>query len=234
MVTGSMGEQLLGRQRERDALERLLVAAREGRGGVLVMDGEPGVGKTALLEYAVNAGRDFRVALAVGVDGEVELAYAALQQLCAPSLDVMERLPDPQREALAVALGLTTGQPPTTFLVGVAVLGLLSEVAGEQPLVCVVDDAQWLDRASARALVFVARRLLAENIALVFAARQRSEALEGLPLLHVEPLGHRVGALGRPRHARSSRAVCPRAVSGNVQSVEGTDRCSISQARWRW
>jgi DNA-binding CsgD family transcriptional regulator len=190
MATGSPGEQLLGRQRERDVLERLLEGAREGRGGVLAMYGEPGVGKTALLEYAVEAGRGFRVARAVGVEGEMELTYAALQQLCAPSLEVIERLPDPQREALSVALGLSAGQGPNTFLVGLAVLGLLSEAAEERPLLCVVDDAQWLDRASARVLAFVARRLLAEKIALAFAARQPSKALEGLPELHVEPLGH--------------------------------------------
>src|ERR1700730_14006156 len=131
MVMGSAGEQLLGRQRERDVLERLLDAAREGRGGVLAMYGEPGIGKTALLEYAVQAGRDFRVRRAVGVEGEMELAYAALQQLCAPSLDAMENLPDPQRQALAVALGLSARPAPNTFLVGLAVLGLLSRACGD-------------------------------------------------------------------------------------------------------
>jgi DNA-binding CsgD family transcriptional regulator len=191
MVTGSPGNQLLGRQRERDVLERLLGGAREGRGGVLAVYGEPGVGKTALLEYAVEVARGFRFARAVGVEGEMELAYAALQQLCAPSLEVIDRLPDPQREALRVALGLSAGPAPNTFLVGLAVLGLLSEAAGERPLLCVIDDAQWLDRASARVLVFVARRLLAEKIALVFAARQPSKALKGLPELHVESLGRR-------------------------------------------
>jgi hypothetical protein len=112
-----------------------------------------------------------------------------LQQLCSPSLAHLERLPGPQREALAVALGLTTGQAPNTLLVGLAVLGLLSDAAEERPLLCVVDDAQWLDRASARALAFVARRLLAEKIALVVAARELPDALTGLPELHVEPLG---------------------------------------------
>src|SRR3989440_1145798 len=125
MVTQEPREQLLGRQREREVLERLLEAARGGRGGVLVVHGEPGVGKTALLEYAVEAGRSFRVARAVGVEGEMELAYAALQQLCAPSVEVIERLPDPQRDALGVALGRRAGQPPNAFLVGLAVLGLL-------------------------------------------------------------------------------------------------------------
>ena len=121
----------------------------------------------------------------------MELPFAALQQLCSPILDLSERLPDPQREALGVAFGLSAGQAPNPFLVGLAVLGLLSEAAEEQPLLCVVDDAQWLDRASARALAFVARRLLAERIALVFAARELGDALAGLPELHVEPLGHR-------------------------------------------
>ena len=147
-------------------LDRLLEAAREGHGGVLVVYGEPGVGKTALLEYAVEAGQDFRVVRTAGVEGEMELDYAALQQLCSPLLELSDRLPDPQRDALGVAFGLSAGQAPSPFLVGLAVLGLLSEAAEQQPLLCVVDDAQWLDDASARALAFVARRLLAERIAL--------------------------------------------------------------------
>jgi DNA-binding CsgD family transcriptional regulator len=190
-VTRSAGEQLLGRDRERAVVERLLQGARAGHGGVLVVHGEPGVGKTALLEYAVEAGRDFRVARSVGVEGEMELAYAALQQLCSPSLELMERLPNPQRDAVAVALGLSAGHAPDPFLVGLAVLGLLSEAAEERPLLCLVDDAQWLDRASARVLAFVARRLLAEKIAVVFAARQPIDALTGFAELRVEPLGHR-------------------------------------------
>jgi RNA polymerase sigma factor (sigma-70 family) len=187
----SPGAQLFGRQPEREVLGRLLEAARGGHGGVLVVHGEAGVGKTALLEDAVEAGRAFRVARTVGVEGEMELAYAALQQLCAPILELTERLPQPQRDAVAVAFGLRGGPVPDPFLVGLAALGLLSEAAEEQPVLCVVDDAQWLDRASARALGFVARRLLAERIALVFAARELGEALAGFPELHVGPLGHR-------------------------------------------
>ena len=187
----SPGAPLLGRQTEREVLGRLLEAARGGHGGVLVVHGEPGVGKTALLEDAVEAGREFRVARTVGVEGEMELAYAALQQLCAPILELTKRLPQPQRDALAVAFGLRAGPAPNPFLVGLAALGLLSEAAEERPLLCVVDDAQWLDRASARALGFVARRLLAEKIALVFAARELGDALAGFPELHVGPLGHR-------------------------------------------
>jgi DNA-binding CsgD family transcriptional regulator len=185
------GERLLGREREREVLDRLLEAARGGHGGVLVVDGEPGVGKTALLEHAVGAAREFRALRTVGVEGEMELPYAALQQLWAPISDLMEPLPTPQRDALAVAFGLSAGQAPDPLLVGLAVLGLLSEAAEERPLLCVVDDAQWLDRASARALAFVARRLLAERIAIVFAAREPGAALAGLPELHVGPLGRR-------------------------------------------
>jgi predicted ATPase len=163
---------LLGRQRERAVLERLLDTARNGHGAVLVVHGDPGVGKTALLDYAVEAGEDFRVVRTAGVEGEMELDYAALQQLCSPILEFIERLPGLQRDALGVAFGLSAGQSPSPFLVGLAALGLLSEAAEQQPLLCVVDDAQWLDGASARALAFVAHRLLAERIALAFAARE--------------------------------------------------------------
>src|SRR6201995_4420626 len=163
---------LVGRGREREVLGRLLRAGRGGEGGVLVMHGEAGVGKTALIEWTIEEGHESRVLRAVGVEGEREFPYAALQQLCAPILDLSERLPEPQRDALAVAFGLSAGEAPTPFLVGLAVLGLLSEGAEERPVLCVVDDAQWLDRASARTLAFVARRLLAERIALVFAARE--------------------------------------------------------------
>jgi DNA-binding CsgD family transcriptional regulator len=182
---------LLGRQRERVALSRLLNTALGGDGGVFVVHGEPGTGKTALLEWTVQEAQQFRVLRAVGVEGEMELPFAALQQLCSPVIDRSERLPDPQRDALSVAFGLRAGQAPSPFLVGLAALGLLSEAAEDRPLLCVVDDAQWLDRASARALAFAARRLLAERIALVFAARTPDDAFAGLPELRVEPLGHR-------------------------------------------
>ncbi|MHB8693483.1 MAG: helix-turn-helix transcriptional regulator [Solirubrobacteraceae bacterium] len=189
------GAQLFGREREREALDRLLDGVRGGRGGVLVVHGDSGVGKTALLEYAAEAGHDFRIARTFGVEAEMELPFAAVQQLCSPFLELMERLPQPQHDALGVAFGLI-GEPahptPNRFLVGLAVLGLLAEAADEQPLVCVVDDAQWLDSASAWTLVFVARRLLAEKIALLFATRELGDALAGLPELHVPPLGRRV------------------------------------------
>jgi DNA-binding CsgD family transcriptional regulator len=190
-LTKLPGAQLLGRQREREVLGRVLNAARDGDGGVLVVHGEPGVGKTALLEWTVEEGRQFRVLRTVGVEGEMELPFAALQHLCSPIFDRSERLPDPQRDALSVAFGLSAGQAPNPFLVGLAALGLLSEASQERPLLCVVDDAQWLDRASARAFAFVARRLPAGKIALVFATRALSDALAGLPELRVEPLGRR-------------------------------------------
>src|SRR4051795_1927892 len=181
---------LLGRRSECQILDGLLDALRTGESGALVVRGEPGTGKTALLEYAVESASDLRVARAAGVESEMELAFAGLQQLCAPMLDRLECLPDPQRDALATAFGLRAGDTPDRFLVGLAALGLLSEVAGEQPLLCVVDDAQWLDRASAQALGLVARRLVAESVALVFAVRVPSEEQElaRLPELVVEGL----------------------------------------------
>ena len=172
---------LLDRLPERAALGQLLGAARAGRSGVLVLRGEPGIGKTALLEYAIEAAGGLRVARVAGVESEMELAFAALQQLCAPMLDKLAGLPDPQRAALGVAFGLKTGAAPDRFLVGLAALSLLSEVAEQQPLLCVIDDAQWLDRASAQVLAFVARRLLAEPVALVFATREPGEEFRGLP-----------------------------------------------------
>jgi hypothetical protein len=187
-LVASSGRQLFGREREREVLDRLLDAAC---GGVLVVHGEAGVGKTALLDYAIETARVFRVVRTSGVEAEVELPYAAGQLLCSPFFDFVDRLPPPQHEALGVAFGLSDGPPPDPFLVGLAVLGLLSEAAMEQPLLVAVDDAHWLDHASARALSFVARRLSSEPIALVFATRQIESALRGLPDLLVSPLGHR-------------------------------------------
>ena len=180
---------LLDRLPERAALSGLLDGARAGRSGVLVLRGEPGVGKTALLDWAVGSAAGLRVVRVAGVESEMELAFAAVQQLCAPMLDQLAGLPDPQREALGVAFGLETGAAPDRFLVGLAVLSLLSEAAERQPLLCVVDDAQWLDRASALVLAFVARRLLAEPVALVVAAREPGEEFRGLPELPVGGLG---------------------------------------------
>jgi DNA-binding CsgD family transcriptional regulator len=179
---------LRGRQIERAVLDRLLAEVRAGQSWELVLRGEPGVGKTALLDYLHEQASGFRVARAAGVESEMELAFAGLQQLCAPMLDHAERLPAPQREALQTACGISAGPAPDRFLVGLAVLGLLSEVAAERPLLCVVDDAQWLDRASAQTLGLVARRLAAEPVGLVFAADDPGAELAGLPELAVAGL----------------------------------------------
>jgi DNA-binding CsgD family transcriptional regulator len=176
---------LRGRRAECLALDRLLERARVGRSGVLVVRGEAGVGKTALLEYAVGSAADLSVLRVVGVESEMELAFAALHQLCAPLLDRLDRLPGPQRDALQTTFGLSAGPVPDRFFVGLAVLGLLSEVAEERPILCLVDDAQWLDKASAQTLAFVARRLLAESVVMLFAAREPSDVTAGLPDLRL-------------------------------------------------
>ena len=149
------------------------------------------MGKTVLLDYLAGqaAGAGCRVARAVGVQSEMELAFAGLHQLCAPMLTRAERLPVPQQDALRTAFGLVAGPPPDRFLVGLAVLSLLSEVAGERPLICLIDDEQWLDQASAQALGFTARRLAADPVGLVFAARDADPGLAGLPELEVGGLG---------------------------------------------
>jgi DNA-binding CsgD family transcriptional regulator len=176
---------LLGRDPERAALEGLLEDVRGGRSGVLVLYGEPGVGKTALLDCSIESAAGLRIAQVSGVESEMELAYAALHQLCAPMLDELDRLPVPQRTALAVAFGLRDGDAPDRFLVGLAVLSLLSAVAEQRPLLCVIDDAQWLDRASSQVLAFVARRLLAEPVGMLAAAREPGGDFPGLPELPV-------------------------------------------------
>src|SRR6266568_749177 len=179
---------LVDRQRERQALDSLMEDLRSGRGRALVVRGEAGVGKSALLEYAAGAAPDMRVVRAVGVESEMELAFAGVHQLCAPLLDRLARLPAPQRDALGIAFGLRGGGAPDRFLVGLAVLTLLSEAAEDRPLLCLVDDAQWLDRTSAQVLAFVARRLLADPVGLLFAARDPGEQLAGLPDLEVRGL----------------------------------------------
>jgi DNA-binding CsgD family transcriptional regulator len=182
---------LHGRTRECEAIDELLEAVRAGESRVLVLQGEPGIGKTALLEHAVASAPDFRVIQAVGLESEMELAFAALHQVCAPILDRVGRLPAPQRDALETALGLLGGPPPDRFLVSLAVLGLLSEVSTERPLLCVIDNAQSLDEASTQALAFTARRLDAESVALLFAASDKSAELAGLPVVRVEGLPDR-------------------------------------------
>ncbi|WP_433790642.1 AAA family ATPase [Actinoplanes sp. CA-252034] len=181
-----MALELRGRHRERETLDRLLGDVRSGRSRVLVLRGEAGVGKTALLDYLTGHAPAGRVIRSAGIEPETELAYSALQQLCAPLLEHLGRLPEPQRDALSTAFGLSTGRPPEGLVIGLAVLGLLAEAAAEQPLICVVDDAQWLDRMSEVILTFVARRLDAESVALIFAVR--GQGLDGLPDLAVDGL----------------------------------------------
>src|SRR6476469_3585569 len=172
---------LRGRIGEAALLDGMLVAVRDGQSRTLLLRGEAGIGKTALLEQLIENAPDLRVLRAVGVESEMELAFASLHQLCAPMLDRAAGLPAPQRSALETVFGFDVGPPPDPLLVGLAVLGLVSEVAEDRPLLCIVDDAQWLDRASARTLAFVARRLFAEPVALVFSAREPSEELRDLP-----------------------------------------------------
>jgi DNA-binding CsgD family transcriptional regulator len=184
---------LLGRRRECETLDRLVATVRTGHSAVLVVRGEAGVGKSALLEHLVERASGCRVARAAGVEAEMELPFAGLHGLCAPMLDRVDRLPAPQRDALATAFGLNAGEPPDRFLVGLATLSLLSEVAEDGPLVCVVDDVHWQDRASAQMLAFVARRILAEAVGFVFAVREPSptQDLAGLPELVVGGLDER-------------------------------------------
>ncbi len=182
---------LVDRKAEKDVLERVLAAVREGLSGTLVVRGEAGIGKTELLEYAVVTAPDMQVARVVGVESEMELPYAGLHQLTFPFLERIERLPAPQRDALGSAFGLVAGAPPNRFLVGLAALTLLSDAAAERPLLCIVDDAQWLDQESAAALGFVSRRLLADRLGLLFGVREpveRAIALGGLPEMRVDGL----------------------------------------------
>ncbi|MGW1339554.1 AAA family ATPase [Kribbella sp. NPDC002412] len=190
MATRGSGAGLLGRRDERQALDELLADARAGQSAALVLRGEAGIGKTALLTYLRAQSTGCRVVRVAGVQSEMELSYAGLHQLCAPLLTGLDRLPGPQRDALATAFGLHDGEPPSRFLVGLATLSLLADAGGNQPLVCLIDDAQWLDHASAQTLQFVARRLLAESILLVVAVRDPSpgETFPGLPELHLTGL----------------------------------------------
>jgi DNA-binding CsgD family transcriptional regulator/tetratricopeptide (TPR) repeat protein len=184
--------ELVNRDSEREHLDKLLGDVRTGHSAVLVLRGEAGGGKTALLRYAARQASGFRVAQIAGVEAEMELPFAGVHQLCGPMLDRLDALPTPQREALRVALGVATGNPPDRFLISLATLSLLSAVAEERPQLCLVDDAQWLDGASAQILTFVARRLVAESMAIVFAVREpAARHFEGLPQLPVHGLDER-------------------------------------------
>ncbi|MFF8642736.1 AAA family ATPase [Streptomyces sp. NPDC015345] len=177
MASSAPRRGLRGRRGECGALDQVIAGARTGRGQVLVLRGDAGVGKSALMEYLVGSAAGCQILRAVGVESEMELAFAGLHQLCVPLMGKLDRIPSPQRDALSVAFGLSAGSAPDRFLVGLAVLSLLAEAAEEQPIVCVVDDAQWLDQVSAQTLAFVARRVLAERVALVFALRTPTPAV---------------------------------------------------------
>jgi DNA-binding CsgD family transcriptional regulator len=176
---------LVGRERELARLEKLLGTVRGGGSAALVLHGEPGVGKSALLDQLTASAAGFEVVRATGVEGEVDLPYAGLHQLCRSMIDTIGVLPQPQSDALRVAFGHSSGETPDRYIVGLAILGLMSEVAAAQPVLCVVDDAQWLDPETTRALAFVARRLGADSVGLVFATREIGQDLEGVPELRV-------------------------------------------------
>ena len=186
-------EVLVGREAECHALDALATDALAGRSGVLVLRGDPGAGKTALLSYVSHTVRAWHVARATGIESELELAYSGLHQLCYPMLEHLDRLPTPQRDALETVFGRSGGDAPDRFLVGLATLTLFAEIAEQEPLACIIDDAHWLDDASAQILSFVARRLLAERVVVICAARVGvgDHLLAGLPELHVAGLGER-------------------------------------------
>jgi DNA-binding CsgD family transcriptional regulator len=206
-MTEVLAPELLGRTSEREVLDRVLANVRGGQSALLVIRGEAGIGKTALLQYGANQASGFRVVHVTGAEAEMELPFAGIHQLCAPALDQLDVLPQPQQDALNVALGLASGDVPDRFLVGLAVLGLLSAVAEERPLLCLVEDAHWLDAASAMILGFVARRLLAESVAIVVAVREPNSGhdFDGLPELLLQGLAE-----------EDARALLMRAVPGRL------------------
>ena len=208
-MSASLGPAFVGRTSEREVLDGLLTRVRGGESEVLVIRGEAGIGKTALLRYAARQASGFRVAELTGVEAEMELPFAGIHQLCATMLDRLDALPAPQRDALSVALGLAAGEVPDRFLVGLAVLSLLAAVAEERPLLCLVEDAQWLDAASSQILGLVARRVRAESVAIVVAVREPCRRAR---------LRRSVRAAPR----RAAGAGCPRACWASVVTAGST------------
>ncbi|WP_433299460.1 AAA family ATPase [Pseudonocardia sp. CA-142604] len=227
------GPGLYGRRSECDRLERMLAEIRTGRSQVLVLRGDAGIGKTALLDHMSRHASGCRVARVTGVESEMELAFAGLHQLCAPFLDRLGRLPPPQRDALSMVFGLREGNTPDRFFIGLAVLSLLSDAAEERPLVCLVDDAQWLDQASAHTLAFVARRLQAESVALVFATRESGDdpALRQLPELRVQGLSDVVARA--VLRAALRRPLDPAVLDGIVAEARGNPLALLELPRGR-
>ena len=214
---------LLGRAEECALLDALIADVRRGESRSLVIKGEAGIGKTALVEYLAGSAPDVTVVRALGVESEMELAFAGLHQLCGPMLDRLPRLPAPQRQALEIVFGLSAGVAPGRFLVGLAVLSLFAEAADDRPLLCLVDDAQWLDHASALTLAFVARRLLAEPVGIVFAAREPGDELQHLAELEVRGL-----------HEEDARALLATAVVFQLdERVRDRVVAETQGTRWR-
>jgi DNA-binding CsgD family transcriptional regulator len=211
-MSAPRGPGFVGRTNEREVLDGLLARVREGASEVLVLRGEAGIGKTALLRYTARQASGFRVVELTGVEAEMELPFAGIHQLCATMLDRLDALPAPQRDALSVALGVAAGKVPDSFLVGLAVLSLLAAVAEERPLLCLVEDAQWLDAASSQILGLVARRLGAEFVALVVALREPAAEhdFDGLPELRLEGL-----------REQDARALLGSVVTGRLDSRVG-------------
>ncbi|MGW0167772.1 AAA family ATPase [Streptomyces sp. NPDC003343] len=203
---------LLGRHAECALLDRWKNAVRSGRGGALVLRGEPGIGKSALIEHSVAMAGGFQVVQGGGVEAETDLPFAVLQQVCSPLLSVRERLPTPQQDALAVTFGLRGGAPPEPLMLGLAVLGLLSRAASRRPLICVIDDAQWLDPGSAAVLEFVAHRIGADPLGIAFATRSTDDGFRGLPEVVLTGLGlsDARALLGSALHAPLDEAVAER------------------------
>jgi DNA-binding CsgD family transcriptional regulator len=223
-MSATRGPGFVGRTSERGVLDGLLAKVRGGESEVLVIRGEAGIGKTALLRYTARQASGFRVAQLTGVEAEMELPFAGIHQLCATMLDRLDALPAPQRDALSVALGLAAGEVPDQFLVGLAVLGLLSAVAEERPLLCLVEDAQWLDAASSQILGLVARRVQAESVAIVVALREPESGaatrdFDGLPELPLE---------GLPE--KDARALLASVVTGRLDSRIGDRLVAETQA----
>src|SRR5262249_38857526 len=206
-MAGSLAPGFLDRASERDALDGFLEQVREGQSAVLVIRGEAGIGKTALLQYAVDHASGFRVAQVTSVEAEMGLPFARIHQMCAPLLARVATLPQPQQDALNVALGLASGDVPNRFLVGLAVLSVLSAAAEEQPLLCLVEDSHWLDDASAVILGFIARRLLAESVGIVVTVREPNTRhdFDGLPELRLRGLAE-----------EDARTLLSRAVPGRL------------------
>ena len=220
---------LVDRVAEAGALDRMLAAVRDGLSGVLVLRGEPGIGKTALLDWAAEQATDMQVARTVGIESEMDLGFAGLHQLLIPFLGGLDRLPGPQRDALSAVFGLVAGAAPDRFLVGLATLTLITAAAAERPVLCVVDDAQWLDRVSVEVLGFVARRLFADRVGMLFSVREgerRAVVLERLPELTIDALPEEAAgelladAAGHPVDQQTGARILTEAAGNPLALVE--------------